>query len=256
MSKKKFISFPAAICAGAMALVPAFATAAWAGEGWFSDLWIVSVFNKGGMVMWPILFCSVLAVAISLERLYHLRRGRIISESFLTDVKKLAMKGEIDHAIKVCKANDVAMSRIVQAGLLRSQFGILEIERSIEAAGSHEATLLQANLRMLGVLANLTPMLGLLGTVIGMIKAFNVISESGTGNPGLVASGISEALITTAAGLMVGITALAVYHYFRSRVDKFIYEMEEESLSFVEDLQHAVRKAMRKKADKREAGEV
>jgi biopolymer transport protein ExbB len=85
-------------------------------------------------------------------------------------------------------------------------------------------------------------MLGLLGTVMGMIKAFNVISESGSGNPGLVASGISEALITTAAGLIVGIPSLAIYHFFRSRVDKFVYEMEEESLKFINDIQHSVKR--------------
>ena len=93
-----------------------------------------------------------------------------------------------------------------------------------------------SNLRILGAIANLAPMLGLLGTVLGMIKAFNVISQSGTGNPGLVASGISEALITTAAGLMVGIPTLAAYHFFRGRVDKFVFEMEEISLKLLEDI--------------------
>lgn len=213
---------------------------AWAASGWFPDIWLVTVFKKGGMVMWPILFCSLLALAITLERGYFLRHDKIIKKDFLTDARRLSVKGEFDHALRVCKSHDVAMSRIVQAGLARNQYGILEIERAIEAAGSHEATLLQANLRGLGVLANLTPMLGLLGTVLGMIKAFNVISESGTGNPGLVASGISEALITTAAGLIVGIPSLAVYHFFRSKVDKFVYEMEEESLKFIEDIQHSV----------------
>jgi biopolymer transport protein ExbB len=89
---------------------------------------------------------------------------------------------------------------------------------------------------MLGVVANLAPMLGLLGTVLGMIKAFAVISKSGTGNPGLVASGISEALITTATGLAIGIPALALYHYFRGKIDRIIFEMEEVSLQLIEEL--------------------
>jgi len=190
--------------------------------------------------MWPILACSILSLAISLERGINLRHDNIINHDFLEDVGKLSSKGEFDLALKACATHDVPMARILEAGLKRSRFGVLEIERAIEAAGSHEATLLQANLRGLGVLANLTPMLGLLGTVMGMIKAFNVISESGAGNPGLVASGIAEALITTAAGLIVGIPTLAMYHFFRSRVDGFTYEMEEASLQFVEDVQYAV----------------
>jgi biopolymer transport protein ExbB len=108
------------------------------------------------------------------------------------------------------------------------------MEKSIESAGAHEASLLSANMRILGAVANLAPMLGLLGTVIGMIKAFDVISQQGTGSPALVASGISEALITTAAGLVIGIPSLAFYHFLRGRVDKFIYEMEDVAIELME----------------------
>ncbi len=113
-----------------------------------------------------------------------------------------------------------------------------EIERAIEAGGQHEASLMNSNLRVLGAIANITPMMGLLGTVIGMIKAFNVISLSGTGNPGLVASGISEALITTAAGMLVGIPALVLYHYFRGKIDRYVFEMEEVAIQLVEELSY------------------
>ena len=103
---------------------------------------------------------------------------------------------------------------------------------------------MNSNLRVLGAVANITPMMGLLGTVFGMIKAFNVISLSGTGNPGLVASGISEALITTAAGMVVGIPALALYHYFRGKIDRYVFEMEEISFQLVEELSYdGIRKA-------------
>jgi len=105
--------------------------------------------------------------------------------------------------------------------------GLLETERSIEAAGQHEVSLLTANLRMLGAVGLITPMLGLLGTVTGMIKAFENIAQSGAGNPNLVASGIAEALTTTAAGLIVAIPSLAAYHFFRGRIDRLIYELEE-----------------------------
>ncbi|MDH4183430.1 MAG: MotA/TolQ/ExbB proton channel family protein [Nitrospinota bacterium] len=223
----------AAYAVGAGGLTLLFMLVGW---NWFSQTWVVSVFAKGGPVMWPILFCSILALAICLERGYNLRHEKVINPTFTAEVRRLSTKGDLDRALALCSGNSFAMARILKAGLNRASHGILEIERAIEAAGAHETTLMEANLRGLGVLANITPMLGLLGTVTGMIKAFNVISEAGTGNPSLVASGIAEALITTAAGLIIGIPALAAYHYFRNKVDRFIYDMEEESLFFVEDL--------------------
>ncbi|MDP6624992.1 MAG: MotA/TolQ/ExbB proton channel family protein [Nitrospinota bacterium] len=186
--------------------------------------------------MYPLIFCSVLTLGISIERSYHLRRKKIINPEFLTNFRKHWQKQEKSKAIELCHRYDICLSRILKAGLFRSSYGIIEIERAIEGMGQHEASLLNSNLRMLGVVANLAPMLGLLGTVLGMIKAFAVISRFGTGNPGLVASGISEALITTAAGLMVGIPALALYHYFRAKIDRFIFEMEEISLQLIEEL--------------------
>jgi len=203
---------------------------------YLSNLWIVTSFIKGGMVMYPILLCSILALAIIMERLISLRRKKIIYPELLEVVRRYCQTMEIEKAITVCKNNDITMSRILKAGLLRANYGILEIERAIEGAGNHEATLLNANLRGLGVIANLAPLLGLLGTVTGMIKAFGAIAESGTGNPSVVASGIAEALITTAAGLIVGIPTLAIYYYFRGRVDRLVFEMEEVSLKFLEEL--------------------
>lgn len=197
---------------------------------------IISLFKRGGIIMYPIFFCSVLSLAICLERLFYLRKKRIIHPEFLENIQKHWYRHETNKAISTCQKFDVSISKILRAGLLRFGHGFREIERAIEAAGQHETSLLVSNLRILGAIANLAPMLGLLGTVLGMIKAFNVISQSGTGNPGLVASGISEALITTAAGLMIGIPTLAAYHYFRGRVDKFVFEMEDISLKLLEEL--------------------
>lgn len=204
----------------------------------FGEIWIVVFFKKGGPMMWPILFCSIFALAISIERLIHLQRKKIIHPEFLKEVRTHWLNREFDKALQVCKFHKIAMSRIVRAGLLRSNMGILEIERAVEGAGNHESTLLTTNLRGIGAIANLAPMLGLLGTVAGMIKAFNVISTSGTGNPTLVAGGISEALITTAAGLIVGIPTLAAYHFFRGRADRLIFEMEEISIKFLEEISY------------------
>jgi len=148
--------------------------------------------------------------------------------------------------LQLCASHDTSLSRILKTGLLRFGEKVDEIERAIEGAGQHEASLLNSNLRALGAIANITPMMGLLGTVFGMIKAFDVISQSGTGNPGLVASGISEALITTAAGMIVGIPALVLYHYFRAKIDRYVFEMEEISFQLIEELSF---KAMREKKE-------
>ncbi|MBT5549859.1 MAG: MotA/TolQ/ExbB proton channel family protein [Nitrospina sp.] len=199
---------------------------------------LLSIFEKGGFMMYPILFASVLMLGIALERSYNLRRKNIINSDFLQNVRDNWDWKDIQKTLRLLNSYDNALSRILKVGILRVGGKLDEIERAIEGAGQHEASLMNSNLRVLGAVANITPMMGLLGTVFGMIKAFNVISLSGTGNPGLVASGISEALITTAAGMMVGIPALAFYHYFRGKIDRYVFEMEEISFQLVEELSY------------------
>lgn len=224
-----------------LAVFSFYVSPAYAGDAFsLGDLWIVVVFKKGGPMMWPILVCSIFAVAISIERAIQLRSGKVIHPEFLGTVRKHWLNRDFKKALGSCKEYQNAMAKIVRAGLLRSDMGILEMEKAVEGAGNHQSSLLTSNLRGLGVVANLAPMLGLLGTVAGMIKAFNVISTSGSGNPSLVAGGISEALITTAAGLIVGIPALAAYHFFRGRADSLIFEMEEISIKFLEEMNQAI----------------
>ena len=199
---------------------------------------LLSLFEKGGAMMYPILFSSVLMLGIAIERGYSLRRNNIISSKFLKDLRNQWDWKNIQKTLRLCNSYDNSLSRILKMGLLRFGGKLDEIERAIEAGGQHEASLMNSNLRVLGAIANITPMMGLLGTVIGMIKAFNVISLSGTGNPGLVASGISEALITTAAGMLVGIPALVLYHYFRGKIDRYVFEMEEVAIQLVEELSY------------------
>jgi len=215
---------------------------------------LLSLFEKGGAMMYPILFSSVLMLGIAIERGYSLRRKNIINPDFVKDVRSQWDWQNIQKTLRLCNSYDNSLSRILKMGLLRFGGKLDEIERAIEAGGQHEASLMNSNLRVLGAVANITPMMGLLGTVIGMIKAFNVISLSGTGNPGLVASGISEALITTAAGMLVGIPALVLYHYFRGKIDRYVFEMEEIAIQLVEELSYdglakEKRPAKSKKAD-------
>jgi biopolymer transport protein ExbB len=204
-----------------------------------SNSWeLLSIFEKGGVMMYPILFSSVLMLGIAIERLYNLRRKNVINSDFLKNVRSQWDWKDIKKTLQLCNTFDNSLSRILKVGVLRVGGKLDEIERAIEGAGQHEASLMNSNLRVLGAVANITPMMGLLGTVLGMIKAFNVISLSGTGNPGLVASGISEALITTAAGMAVGIPALALYHYFRGKIDRYVFEMEEISFQLIEELSY------------------
>ena len=212
---------------------------AFAAESASADSWkLLSLFEKGGLMMYPILFSSVLMLGIAIERLYSLRRKNVINSNFLQNVRNQWDWKDIKKTLQLCHSYDNSLSRILKVGLLRVGSKLDEIERAIEGAGQHEASLMNSNLRMLGAVANITPMMGLLGTVFGMIKAFNVISLSGTGSPGLVASGISEALITTAAGMVVGIPALALYHYFRGKIDRYVFEMEEIAFQLIEELSY------------------
>jgi biopolymer transport protein ExbB len=216
-----------------------FPSLALAADPVFSDSWeLLSIFEKGGVMMYPILFSSVLMMGIAIERLYNLRRKNVINSDFLRNVKNQWDWKDIKKTLQLCNNFDNSLSRILKVGVLRVGGKLDEIERAIEGAGQHEASLMNSNLRVLGAVANITPMMGLLGTVLGMIKAFNVISLSGTGNPGLVASGISEALITTAAGMAVGIPALVLYHYFRGKIDRYVFEMEEISFQLIEELSY------------------
>ena len=211
-----------------------------------SSLGILSFVEKGGFMMYPIIFCSILVAGIGLERAYNLRRKNIIDADFLDRFRSHWNWDDIQLGLQLCASHDTSLARILKTGLLRFGEKVDEIERAIEGAGQHEASLLNSNLRALGAIANITPMMGLLGTVFGMIKAFNVISQSGTGNPGLVASGISEALVTTAAGMMVGIPALVLYHYFRAKIDRYVFEMEEISFQLVEELSFDAMRAKKK----------
>lgn len=197
--------------------------------------------------MYVIFLCSVMSIALAAERAVTLRQKNFINKAFLHEVKKLAVKGDFEKAIGLCKTANVAMSRILQAGLRRGKYGVIEVERAIESAGAHEAGALEANLRGLGFIATMAPMLGLLGTVTGMISSFDAISTVGSNSPAVVAGGIAEALLNTVGGIVVAIHTLASYHFFKGKADKLTREMEEVSIQFVEDIMHAV-EAVRLKA--------
>jgi biopolymer transport protein ExbB len=186
----------------------------------------VQWFVRGGPVMYPILACSIIGLAVFLERLAFLRRKHLMPERFVRGVTRAWQRREFEVAGRLCHQQDIPLARILRAGLRKIKESPQEIERAIEVTGTHEAGVLEANLRFLGAISNIAPILGFLGTVTGLITAFNVIAVHGTGDPKLMADGVSEALITTEFGLFVGIPALGAYHYLRGKVDRLLHEME------------------------------
>ena len=183
-------------------------------------------FIKGGFLMYPILICSLLAITIFFERMFYLKSIKNKSKKFVFRVKNLVKKGSIELAISACRKSPTPISNIMLAGLIKFGRGREEIKEAIEDRANQEIPLLEGNLSTLSTIGNIAPLLGLLGTVFGMIQSFNVITLMGVGNPEALSGGISVALLTTAFGLSVAIPTIVAYNYLLHRVDKLIREME------------------------------
>ena len=189
---------------------------------------------KGGIVMMPIIFCSFLALTVFIERLLTLKREKIMPPDLFGQIKALIMDDKVDEAFNLCDSNGSSLSRIIKVGLENHGRPRDAVKEVIEEAGRREVAILDRYTGIIGTIANITPLLGLLGTVSGMIKAFDVISTVGVGDPAVLAGGISEALITTASGLTVAIPAFVAYKFLLGRADSFVFEMEAYSVDLVE----------------------
>jgi biopolymer transport protein ExbB len=191
-------------------------------------------FEKGGLMLLPIILCSIVALGIIVERFWSLQRNKILPPDLVPQVWKLSREEKLDAmAIRRLKVGS-PLGAILAAGLSNSRFGREIMKESIEEVGRQVAHDLERYLTALGTISAITPLLGLLGTVVGMIKVFSAIMSQGVGDPGVLAGGISEALITTAAGLAVAIPSLMFHRYFEGRVDDLVLNMEEESLKLIE----------------------
>jgi len=187
--------------------------------------------------MIPLGICSVLALAIILERLWNMRRSRIIAPDVLVQVHHWIGQGVVEEAKALCRRVATPMTNIVMAGLQGAGQSRAELRMTVQDAGRMEIPTLEKNLNWLGICATVSPLIGLLGTVTGMIKVFRVLALEGPGNPFALASGISEALVTTATGLIVAIPSLLFYHYFTGKVETLVSEMEHRSLQLVDLLE-------------------
>ena len=195
---------------------------------------MVDFFTKGGIFMYPILLCSITALAIFIERLWNLRWKHVIPQDFIGDVELLIRREKIPDAALLCQQNPSSMARILLVGI--KHFGRKRevIKEYLEEVGRQESASLERFVEGLGTIAGVSTLLGLLGTISGMIRIFSVISSQTVINPGSLAGGISEALITTYAGLSVAIPTLVMYKYLQSKTQTLILQMEEHSIRLVD----------------------
>ena len=188
------------------------------------------ILQQGGVLMVPIVACSVLALAVFIERVWHLRRARIDTKKFMDNIAAHLRRNNIKEAVDICDATPGPIAHILKAGVLKHDRSRQEIKEAIEDAGLHEVPRLEKNVAVLSTIGRVAPLLGLLGTVVGMVEAFRVVQERALlalpVNPGDLAGGIWVALITTVAGLAVAIPTLVAYDYIVSRVDTMIWDME------------------------------
>ena len=199
------------------------------------SLW--QIFLAGGPVMWPILLCSIFALAITIEKFWHLHRIKIDMQGFLHNVLDNMKRHQTKESLQLCENTKSPIAHILKAGILKYDRTRDQIKEAIEDASLYEIPRLEKNLTALATIAHVSPLLGLLGTVTGMVRAFQVIQAKATSfhpvSPGDLAGGIWEALITTVAGLAVAIPTFVAYNYLVSRINNFILEMEKAATELV-----------------------
>ena len=192
--------------------------------------------NSGGPYMWPILICLIIGLAIAFERIITLNRADINTRKFIVDVKGALEDGGIPAAEEVCANTRGPVASVFQAGLLRADEGIEAVEKAVISYGSIEMSFLERGLVWLSLFISIAPMFGFLGTVVGMVAAFDAIETAGDISPGLVAGGIKIALLTTVFGLIVAIILQFFYNYCVSKIDRIVVEMEEASIELIDSL--------------------
>lgn len=194
---------------------------------------MIDLIVKGGISMYPIILCSIIALAVFIERLWTLRRNKIIPPEFISQIEEKVRAHRISEAVYLCQNDNSSIAKIFLAGLKAIGKGMWLVKEAIEDRGSREGLILEKYLGLLSTIAQMSTLLGLLGTVSGMIKTFKAISQAGE-NPALLAGGIAEALIATFSGLCVAVPVMACHRILKDKASSLIYEMEESSLKLIE----------------------
>jgi len=192
---------------------------------------------KGGPIMAPILICSLLAVYFFIERYIALHKAGKSDKNFMNHISTLVQDMKLDAAKTMCKTTNTPVSRMVEKGLARIGRPINDIERSIESVGKYEVSKLERNMKILGIVAGIAPMLGFIGTIMGVIKIFYNISLTNNMSIGSISGGLYEKMITSAAGLTVGILAYIGFHYLQILLDKVVFRLEDAGIEFMDMLQ-------------------
>ncbi len=202
---------------------------------WKMNLW--HLFLAGGPIMWPILLSSIFAFAIIVEKFWHLHKIRIDTQDFLNSILNKMKRHEVKEALHICDTTKSPVAHILKAGILKYDRPRPQIIEAIEDASLYEVPKLEKNLPMLATIGHIAPLLGLLGTVTGMVRCFQTVQTKSTSfnpiSPGDLAGGIWEALLTTVAGLVVAIPAYVAYNYLVNHINGFVLEMEKASTELV-----------------------
>lgn len=194
------------------------------------------IVKAGGPFMAPIILCSIAAVGILLERLWTLQRKRVLPQDLIKKVSELADRNQVNPKVIEALEKNSPLGRLMAAALANRHRGRAIMMERIEDTGRHVVHELERFLNSLGTIASISPLLGLLGTVTGIIRAFNAVMLGGMGDPRMLAGGISEALITTAGGLAVAIPSFIAYRYLRGKVERIVVEMEKIAVTFADSL--------------------
>ena len=192
--------------------------------------------RAGGPFMWPIIFCSIAAVGILLERLWTLQRKRVLPEELIKKLSSFAEGGQVSPKFIDALEKNSPLGRVLAAALANRDRGRDIMMERVQDTGRHVVHELERFLNSLGTIASISPLLGLLGTVAGIIRAFNAVMLGGMGDPRLLAGGISEALITTAGGLAVAIPSFIAFRYLRGKVERIVIDMEKIAVTFTDSL--------------------
>jgi biopolymer transport protein ExbB len=194
------------------------------------------IVKAGGPFMVPIILCSIAAVGILLERLWTLQRKRVLPQELIKKVTQLADSNQVNEKVIDALEKNSPLGRVLAAALANRDRGREIMMERVEDTGRHVVHELERFLNTLGTIASISPLLGLLGTVTGIIRAFNAVMMGGMGDPRLLAGGISEALITTAGGLAVAIPSFIAYRYLRGKVERIVIDMEKIAVKFADSL--------------------
>ena len=198
---------------------------------------MVHYFLEGGAFMWPILLTLIFGLAFVIERAYSLMMSAVDSEVFFDTVSQSIKDNGAESAVQVCSETEGPVAAIFHAGLTKMNRGLEEVEKAIQNAGAIEMAFLEKNMIWLNAVITIAPMLGFTGTVVGMIAAFDAIKAANDISPAVVAGGISQALLTTAFGLVVAMIIQTFQNVFVARIDKLVLDMEEQSIKIMDHLQ-------------------